>query len=763
MGYAEQEEWNTHYAQDRRFRSLGETERALLAEHVPAPGDGGRALDVGCGLGELAVHLASAGYTVDAVDWADSALDHARATSPAGVRWLRLDVERDDLALLEENTYDLITLRLAYTFLGDRTRIMHDLGRRLREDGAIVVITPLAAHTPAKKRDIALDEHEISLLSAGWEQVQRFDTDGLAVVILRSPRLNQIAVAEKHKPAAHAVTGACAVVTDVHGRVLLGRSTSTMWELPGGRTEGSEPFEQAAVRELAEETGLIAEVADGHVLSMLWDDNQGISRLTAVVRITAHSGTLACREPDKFTRWEWHPLHTLAHLDQIFAPSAQALDAVWPGVLPGLAPVHAYPHAIIHPRVDGEPAQAVRLRQDMTAKVFAGGWAPSNEVRQALRAVPRHRFTPESPLTTAYDDDLAVITRRDDEGQATSSVSAAWLQADMIESLHLEPGLTVCEVGSGGYNAELLAHVLGPVGRVVSVDIDPYVIARTRRFTAEAGSGRVNVLLGDGRLGAPGHVPGAGFDGCVITHNCWDIAPAWREQLAEGRYLVLPLEIHGYTRAITFQKHGDVLHARGFTFCGFVRDLGSASRTTPVADVRGGELQLRFEDGEPADVSGIEDALRGPRHEVPTGVTVAPQESFETLQLYLATTVPGFCRLALDRDRDIAIAAVPRGANAPAVLGDGSMAYLTHVPVTDTATSEQGRAEFIAHAYGLNGPRLAEQLATAVRSWDQHVRPHGYPELTVFPAGTADRDLPTGHVLDKPHSRLVFTWNNEGS
>jgi protein-L-isoaspartate(D-aspartate) O-methyltransferase len=104
------------------------------------------------------------------VDWADIALDHARATSPAGVRWLRLDVERDDFAILEENAYDLITLRLAYAFLGDRTRVMHDLGHRLREDGAIVVITPFAANTTAKKRDIALDEDEIRLLSAGWEQ-----------------------------------------------------------------------------------------------------------------------------------------------------------------------------------------------------------------------------------------------------------------------------------------------------------------------------------------------------------------------------------------------------------------------------------------------------------------------------------------------------------------------------------------------------------------------------------------------------------------
>jgi protein-L-isoaspartate(D-aspartate) O-methyltransferase len=58
------------------------------------------------------------------------------------------------------------------------------------------------------------------------------------------------------------------------------------------------------------------------------------------------------------------------------------------------------------------------------------------------------------------------------------------------------------------------------------------VVKRTQRFTAEAGSGRVTALQGDGRLGAPAHAPARGFDAVVITHNCWDITPAWREQLA---------------------------------------------------------------------------------------------------------------------------------------------------------------------------------------------------------------------------------------
>lgn len=754
MAYAV-ESWEEHYAGGRGFRPPGERERALLAEHTPAPDGGGRALDVGCRTGELAVHLAGLGYTVDAVDFAAGAVERARAEHGHidGVRWLRLDIERDDPAQLNGDGYDLITLRLMYPFLGDRTRVLHALGERLRPGGTLVVITPVVEHTPADKRAIALDEDEISLLTAGWKETRRLAADDLAVLVLRGPCHIDTRAVEKGPTTGHALTGAVVVVTDDAGRVLLGHSRGNMWELPAGKTTGVESFEEAACRELAEETGLVATTADTTVVTMLTDDSHGIPRLTAVVRVRTWSGTLTNPEDQLFDRWEWHDLHALACLGDVFAPTAHALNAIWPGVIPDLPTIHAYPTAADQPSVPGEPAEAVRLRQRMADAVIAAGWAPSAAVQGALRTVPRHRFAPEKDLATAYDDDLAVVTRRDETGRVTSSVSAVWLQADMIEKLRLEPGAAVLEVGSGGYNAELIAHVVGEAGQVITIDIDPYVVNRTRRFTAEAGSGRVLALQGDGALGAPArHVPRGGFDAIVVTHNVWDIAPAWREQLAEGGHLVVPLEVHGYTRAIALQRHGDVLWARDWTYCGFVRDLGSMGRATPVADLAGGELRLRFEDGPSRDIQGLDEALLGVRHEVSTGVRVARGESFETLQLYLATRLPGFCRLALGRERGTGIAAVPRGADAAALLGAASLAYLTHTPA-----AEDG-AELIAHAFGPLGPELAEQLADAVRAWDRHVRGRGYPRLTIHPASASGDHLPVGDVLTKRMTRLVFQW-----
>ncbi|MEV7715821.1 methyltransferase, FxLD system [Streptomyces sp. NPDC088184] len=762
MKQVREDTWQKHYDAGRGFRPLGDAERALLAEHVPAP-EGGRALDVGSGTGELAAEPARMGYRVDAIDFTPGALVRARAEHPEtrGVRWLCLDIEHDPLPSPptgEEGGYDLVTLRLSAAFIQARSRVLRALGARLRERGAVVVITPVVDHTPQERRHIALDEDEISQITDGFEEATRFDAQGLAVLVLRGADGSFTAV-EKGRPAPQAVMGAAAVVTNASCDVLLGRSIRGMWELPGGRIEAGESAQAAAVRELAEETGLIASVEDAHVITILHDDRLDVRRVSPVVRVTGWEGEPVLREPGNFSRWEWHPLNTLATLGRIFMPAAQALNAVWPGTLPGLPPVHSYPCATAFPPVPGEPAEATRLRGRMADAVVARDRAPSLRVRSALREVPRHRFVPEAPLGTAYDD-LAVVTVREPSGIALSPVSAVWLQVDMVEGLQLEPGAVVYEAGSGGYNAELLAHVTGPTGRVVTGDVDPYVVRRTRRLTGEAGSGRVTAFQGDAALGVPaGLVPRGGFDGSVITYGVWDIAPAWRGQLAEGGRPALPLEIGGYTRAITFRRTGDVLHAERFTRCGFIRAQGEHVRAVPVVGLLGGELQLRFEDGDPAPAQGLAEALRGPRHEVATGVKMGSGFYFGSLQLYMATTLPGFCRLSVHREAGTGVTLIAKDGDAPAILGNASLAYLVHVRTRHGDSPAAKEWEWVVHAFGGQGPQLAERLAATVRAGERDVRDGGDPALSVYPAGTPDRLLSVGEVVDRPLSRMVFRWH----
>jgi protein-L-isoaspartate(D-aspartate) O-methyltransferase len=158
----------------------------------------------------------------------------------------------------------------------------------------------------------------------------------------------------------------------------------------------------------------------------------------------------------------------------------------------------------------------------------------SSEVEAALRTVPRHLFAPGVPWETAYTNDT-VVTKRDEHGIALSSVSAPWLQAMMLEQAQLAPGMRVLEIGSGGYNAALIAELVGEEGEVTTVDIDSDVADRARRCLAVAGYRWVNVVLADAEGGIPDHAP---YDRIIVTVGAWDIPPAWVDQLAEGGRLV---------------------------------------------------------------------------------------------------------------------------------------------------------------------------------------------------------------------------------
>lgn len=126
-------------------------------------------------------------------------------------------------------------------------------------------------------------------------------------------------------PTPQASLGAGVVVTDEAGRVLLGLHPCGVWELPGGKVDPGESVEQAAVRELAEETTLVASPADVSVIGLVLDTESSadLTRMTAATVVHAHRGTPAVAEPDKIERWEWFTPDRLP--DAMFVPAAQVL------------------------------------------------------------------------------------------------------------------------------------------------------------------------------------------------------------------------------------------------------------------------------------------------------------------------------------------------------------------------------------------------------------------------------------------------------
>ncbi|WP_344967780.1 methyltransferase domain-containing protein [Salinactinospora qingdaonensis] len=185
----------------------------------------------------------------------------------------------------------------------------------------------------------------------------------------------------------------------------------------------------------------------------------------------------------------------------------------------------------------------------------------THRVEAAMAAVPRSHYIPDrawdrgQPIDRSTDPerwqalvdaDDAVVTQVDQgapdgPGLATSSSSAPSVMARMLDALDVAEGMRVLEIGTGtGYNAALLAHLVGGEGHVDTVEVDEEVAAGARGRLAEAGLSNVAVHHGDG---AAGHPDGGAYDRVIATCAVSRIPQAWISQ-APGGVIVAPWTPH---------------------------------------------------------------------------------------------------------------------------------------------------------------------------------------------------------------------------
>jgi len=240
--------------------------------------------------------------------------------------------------------------------------------------------------------------------------------------------------------------------------------------------------------------------------------------------------------------------------------------------------------------VDSE-LEGRRLNDQLIASLRAAGVISEPAVVAAFRATPRHYFLPGLGLAEAYADE-AVRTKTGDDGVALSSASQPAMVAIMLQQLQVEPGNGVLEVGTGtGYNAALLAHLAGPAGQVVSLDVDEDLCARAQENLARAGVRGAEVRLQDGAQGWPQRAP---FDRIVVTASAADLSPHWLWQLRQGGRLVVPMALlEGGGRphlCATFVREADRLRGESVQCCGFLPLRGElVPKSDPSSEVMEGE------------------------------------------------------------------------------------------------------------------------------------------------------------------------------
>ena len=391
--------------------------------------------------------------------------------------------------------------------------------------------------------------------------------------------------------------------------------------------------------------------------------------------------------------------------------------------------------------------EAAALRAAMVKELRNLEASTSEPVAAAFTAVPRHMFAADERLETVYDADRALVIKRDQDGAALSSLSAAHIQAVMLEQAGIEPGMRVLEVGSGGFNAALLAELVGEGGTVVSVDIDAEIVERARTCLDAAGYGQVEVVQADADNGVVAHAP---YDRIVVTAGAWDIPSAWREQLSERGRIVVPLRMRGLTRSIAFEQDGEVLVSDSYRLCGFVPMQGAGAYTERLVRVDEG-VALRIDDQrQDFDTEALAAALRTPRLELWSGAAFdLPDE----LELFLAASTPEMVMLHGSKDvvdQGFLALSVTRGV--PALVDGGSIAYRTKRQNEATGGFESG-----VFAHGPDAQSVAERYVGLLRRWASDHRRRGAARLTYrpMPAGTAE---PAPGVVAKRLGAVEISW-----
>ena len=173
-----------------------------------------------------------------------------------------------------------------------------------------------------------------------------------------------------------------------------------------------------------------------------------------------------------------------------------------------------------------------------------------DRVRAAFAAVPRRDYLPAHQVARA-DEDVPLRIGHDATSSQPSTV------ATMLELLDPRPGDRVLDVGAGsGWTTALLAHLVGPTGQVVGVELVPELVAEAAVRLRRSGMRWLTVEVpAPGVLGHPAQAP---YDRVLVSAMARSLPRELVDQLADGGRMVVPVA----GRMVVVERHGDEVTER---------------------------------------------------------------------------------------------------------------------------------------------------------------------------------------------------------
>jgi len=211
-----------------------------------------------------------------------------------------------------------------------------------------------------------------------------------------------------------------------------------------------------------------------------------------------------------------------------------------------------------------------------------------SEIEDAFLNTPRHLFADK---IVKYDDNEAIVQidindenideylpdfyndrpvglAINSDNQIISTISQPTLVLSMLNKLDIKQGQKILELGTAsGWNAALMAKLVGAKGHIHSVEIISDLVHRARVKFKALGISNVTLLDGDGASEEYSQL----FDRIMFTVGSYDIPMSIHKQLKEGGLLLMVLKNKWLLDGlILFKKHQNHLESMESSLCRFV-------------------------------------------------------------------------------------------------------------------------------------------------------------------------------------------------